>query len=169
MEAGSLIDTRVAMSGTEMLQDGVHPIRVDDLDRLLEVWEGSVRATHDFLSESDIQFFKPMVLPGLLSLEHLLCARDLEGTLVAFVGVSHRKMEALFVHPTFRRAGLGRRLARHAVVELGATTVDVNEQNQQAVAFYRRLGFEIEGRSELDGTGKPFPLLHLRKHDGTAW
>jgi putative acetyltransferase len=159
----------MTVSGTKMLQDGVHRIGVDDLDRLLEVWESSVRATHDFLSETDIQFYKPMVLPGLLSLEHLLCARDIEGALVAFVGVSEGKMEALFVHPIFRRAGLGRRLARHAVVELGATTVDVNEQNQQAVAFYRRLGFEVEGRSELDGTGKPFPLLHLRKHDATAW
>jgi putative acetyltransferase len=152
-----------------MLQDGLHPVGVDDLDRLVDVWEASVRATHDFLTESDIQFFKPMVLPGLLSLDHLLCARDLEGTLVGFVGVSNGKMEALFVHPTCRRIGVGRRLARHAVVELGATIVDVNEQNHQAVGFYRRLGFEVEGRSAVDSMGKPFPLLHLRKHDVTVW
>lgn len=152
-----------------MLQDGLHPLQVDDLDRLVAVWEASVRATHDFLTESDIQFFKPMVLPGLLSLEHLLCVRDRQGTLVGFVGVANGKMEALFVHPTWRRRGVGRRLARHAVVELGATTVDVNEQNHQAVGFYRRLGFEVEGRSAVDGTGKPFPLLHLRKHDVSAW
>ena len=60
-----------------MVQEGVHPVGGEDIDRLVEVWEASVRATHDFLSESDIQFFKPMVLPGLLSLEHLLCVRDL--------------------------------------------------------------------------------------------
>jgi len=161
LEAGALKD--------RMLQDGLHPIGVDDLDRLVDVWEASVRATHDFLTESDIQFFKPMVLPGLLSLDHLLCARDLEGTLIGFVGVSNGKMEALFVHPTCRRSGVGRRLARHAVVELGATIVDVNEQNHQAVGFYRRLGFEVEGRSAVDSMGKPFPLLHLRKHDVTVW
>jgi len=136
---------------------------------LLEVWEASVRATHDFLSESDIQFFRPLVLPGLLSLEHLLCVRDVEGRIVAFLGVADGKMEALFVHPSFRRTGLGRRLARHAVVELGAASVDVNEQNQQAVGFYRRLGFEVEGRSEVDSMGKPFPLLHLRKRNLAEW
>lgn len=152
-----------------MLQDGLHAIQVDDLDRLVEVWEASVRATHDFLTESDIEFFKPMVLPELLSLEHLLCVRDGDGMAVGFVGVSNGKMEALFVHPDWRRTGVGRRLARHAVVELGATIVDVNEQNHQAVAFYRRLGFEVEGRSAVDDTGKPFPLLHLRKHDVTVW
>ena len=152
-----------------LLQDGVHPVRSEEGDRLLEVWEASVRATHDFLSESDIQFFRPLVLPGLLSLEHLLCVRDVEGRIVAFLGVADGRMEALFVHPSFRRPGLGRRLARHAVVELGAASVDVNEQNQQAVGFYRRLGFEVEGRSEVDSMGKPFPLLHLRKRNLAEW
>jgi len=150
-------------------QEGVQRVWPGEADRLLEVWEASVRATHHFLSEPDIQFFKPLVLPELLALEHLLCVRDREGSLVAFLGVANGRMEALFVHPSCHRAGVGRRLARHAVVELGASAVDVNEQNEQAVAFYRRLGFEVEGRSEVDGMGKPFPLLHLRKRSVTEW
>jgi putative acetyltransferase len=40
--------------------------------------------------------------------------------------------------------------------------VDVNEQNPQGVGFYRHMGFEQVGRSELDGQGNPFPLLHMR-------
>jgi putative acetyltransferase len=43
-----------------------------------------------------------------------------------------------------------------------ATQVDVNEQNEQAVGFYLKIGAEIIGSSELDGLGKPFPLLHTR-------
>jgi putative acetyltransferase len=39
--------------------------------------------------------------------------------------------------------------------------VDVNEQNEQALGFYRHLGFEVVGRSPLDGQGKPYPLLHM--------
>jgi putative acetyltransferase len=38
----------------------------------------------------------------------------------------------------------------------------VNEQNPQGVAFYRHMGFGQVGRSELDGQGNPFPLLHMR-------
>lgn len=45
---------------------------------------------------------------------------------------------------------------------LGASEVDVNEQNEQAVGFYRRMGFEVAGRSAEDGMGLPFPLLHMR-------
>lgn len=45
---------------------------------------------------------------------------------------------------------------------MGAGLVDVNEQNPDAVGFYRRMGFEIVGRLPLDGQGRPFPVLHMR-------
>ena len=41
----------------------------------------------------------------------------------------------------------------------------MNEQNEQAVGFYLHQGFVIAGRSELDGTGKPYPILHLQLRD----
>lgn len=144
------------------LQEGIHFVAPDEDDRLLEVWEASVRATHQFLSEPDIDFFRPLVVPGLRRMEHLLCVRDAGGVLVGFVGVAKGMIEALFVHPSWHRMGVGRRLTTYAVVELGATKVDVNEQNEQAVAFYLHLGFRIEGRSNVDGMGKPFPLVHMR-------
>ena len=144
------------------VEEGVLPVTGRDSDRLLEVWEASVRATHHFLSEPDIQFLKPLVLEGVFHLPHLHCVRDSAGNLVGFVGVADGKMEALFVHPLWHGIGLGRRLAEHAMHKLRATEVDVNEQNEQAVGFYRKLGFEVYGRSELDSTGKPFPLLHMR-------
>ncbi|MEG5438703.1 GNAT family N-acetyltransferase, partial [Enterobacter hormaechei] len=50
----------------------------------------------------------------------------------------------------------------YAIAEFGVNEVDVNEQNPQGVAFYRHMGFEQVGRSELDGQGNPFPLLHMR-------
>jgi putative acetyltransferase len=148
------------------LEDGVHRVQPAERDRLLEVWEASVRATHHFLAESDIQFLTPLVLNGVYSLSHLLCARDHAGVLVAFVGVEGSKMEALFVHPAWRGMGIGTRLARHVMGTLGVTEVDVNEQNDQAVGFYRRLGFEVIGRSPLDGQGRRFPLLHMHLVSG---
>jgi len=42
-------------------------------------------------------------------------------------------------------------------------TVDVSEQNPEALAFHLANGFIIVGRSALDGGGRPFPLLHLRE------
>lgn len=150
------------------LQDGIFPITPEDFPRVVDVWESSVRATHHFLAEADVQFFKPLVQQGLPHVADLACMRDSAGQVVGFIGVVGAKVEMLFIHPAWRGHGIGRRLLTHAVESLGANLVDVNEQNTQAVGFYSRMGFEVIGRSALDGTGKPFPLLHLQLRELTS-
>jgi putative acetyltransferase len=55
-------------------------------------------------------------------------------------------------------------LVAHAQERLsGAVSVDVNEENAAARSFYEALGFVLVGRSPLDDTGRPHPLLHLRR------
>ena len=147
------------------LQQSVSPLSPKDFPRVVEVWEASVRATHLFLREADIQFFKPLVRDALYQVMELACVRDEKSQIVGFVGVVEGKVEMLFIHPLWRGQGIGQRLLEHAVKVLGSTKVDVNEQNEQAVGFYLRMGFEIKGRSELDSLGKPFPLLHMHLRD----
>jgi putative acetyltransferase len=79
-----------------------------------------------------------------------------------FVGVAYGKIEMLFIDPLWRGQGIGRSLLLYAVNTLKATDLDCNEQNEQALGFYLHLGFEVVGRSETDGMGKPYPLLHMR-------
>ncbi len=146
------------------LQVGVFRVHPEDFARVVDVWEASVRATHHFVTEANIQFFKPLVRNELPQMAELACVRDNDGQVAGFIGVAGEKVEMLFIHPTWRGQGIGRQLLTYAVTTLGATMVDVNEQNAQAVGFYRRMGFEVSGRSALDSTGKPFPLLHMRLH-----
>ena len=68
----------------------------------------------------------------------------------------------LFVRPEYRGRGCGRKLVEWAVARQEADSVDVNEQNPQAMGFYLRMGFAVAGRSETDDVGRPFPILHLR-------
>jgi putative acetyltransferase len=143
-------------------KDEISKVNREDFPRLLEVWEASVRATHHFLSETDIQVIKPLIPDALAQVRELFCVRDADDRVAGFLGVEDSKIEMLFIHPNWRGRGIGSRLLKYATDVLGARLVDVNEQNDQAVGFYRRMGFEVEGRSELDSTGKPFPLLHMR-------
>lgn len=133
----------------------------EDLPRIFEVWESSVRATHDFLTEKDIQALIPLVKDGLAQFSPIYCLRDAEGMAFAFLGVEEVKIEMLFVHANRLGLGAGRALTRFAIKELGATLVDVNEQNDMAVGFYEHLGFRRFKRSALDPYGNPFPILHL--------
>ncbi len=145
------------------LQAGIFPVHTQDVPRVVAVWAASVRATHHFVSDADIQSFKPLVRDALAHLPALVCVRDRHDQVAGFIGVAHGKVEMLFLHPAVRGQGAGRRLLTYAVETLGATTLDVNEQNAQAVGFYRHMGFVVVGRSERDALGKPYPLLHLQR------
>ena len=134
----------------------------DEYVEIVEVWEASVRATHDFLSEDDIQFFKPLILNEYLSAVELRCIKNDAGNILGFLGVAEGKIEMLFIHPDWRGQGIGKLLLNYAVNDMGATKLDVNEQNPLAVGFYEHLGFKVTCRSEVDGMGNPFPLLHMQ-------
>jgi len=142
----------------------IREARPADASALVDVWLRSVRATHSFLAEDDIQFFLPLVREMLSSsqLELWVLASD-ANTLIGFMGLSGNSLEAMFLDPDHLRAGHGRRLVAHARELKGALTVDVNEQNPAARRFYEACGFAVVGRSEHDGTGRPFPLLHMRQ------
>ena len=138
----------------EIVEKADHP-------KLLEIWEASVRATHDFLKEEDLQELKPLILEQYFDAVDLRCARNSEGTILGFLGVHAENIEMLFISPRARGQGLGSLLVAYAIEQQAATKVDVNEQNKQAIGFYQRMGFSILGRSPLDGQGKPYPLLHM--------
>ena len=120
------------------------------------------REVPELVVVNDHLYLKPLVRDTYLNLVTLSCLRDARGEIVAFSGVADGKLERLFVDPAHRGQGAGRRLVEHAIEVQGVRDVDVSEQNAQAVGFYRRMGFVVTGRSETDGLGLPFPLLHTR-------
>jgi putative acetyltransferase len=77
------------------------------LMELLAIWEGSVRATHDFLTDSAIREVKPLVREKLEEIERLTACRNNSGKLSAFMGTDRGKLEMLFVAPEARGKGMG--------------------------------------------------------------
>ena len=126
------------------------------LDSLINVWENSVKATHDFLSGDEIAKIKLYVRPALQSIRNLIIAEE-NGKPVAFIGTECGKTEMLFVLNEKRGQGIGKRLINYAIDKYSAKIVTVNEQNPQAVGFYEHLGFEVYKRTETDEQGNPYP------------
>lgn len=142
--------------------ENLNNINNKDMEEILDTWESSVRATHDFLSEEDIISIKPQVIEGAKYVSKLLCVRDKNGIIKSFMGIHDLKIEMLFVSNESRGNGVGKRLVEHAIKVLNVNYVDVNEQNPQAVGYYKHLGFKVFKKSELDEQGNPFPILHMK-------
>jgi putative acetyltransferase len=140
--------------------------RPDEAARLFEIWQAAVAVTHDFVSAEDLMLFSRIVRDEYLPHAFLWVIVDEEDRPLGFMGMTESKVDSLFIDPEHHGRGLGAALMRHARGLFPSLTVDVNEQNKGAVAFYRRIGFEEVGRSPRDDSGRPYPLLHFRLEAG---
>ena len=126
---------------------------------LVEIWERSVKATHAFLSNEDLNTIKKALIPDYFPNVNLYALTDSE-RMTGFIGLSSNLIEMLFIDDNCRGKGYGSALIYFALKQ-GATKVDVNEQNASALNFYQARGFKIIGRNETDEAGRPYPILHL--------
>ncbi|EAC8098069.1 GNAT family N-acetyltransferase [Listeria monocytogenes] len=132
-----------------------------DYQMVLAIWEKSVIATHDFLAAEDLQFYKEKI-PGFLDQVELLLWFSGE-EIVGFSGTSEQELDMLFIDPVFTGQGFGSQILAWLMEEKQINQVDVNEQNENAKRFYLKHGFVISSRSEVDGFGKAYPILHLER------
>ena len=133
----------------------------DLISRLLAVWEGSVRATHLFLSDDEIKSIKEYVPQALNGIAHLVIAEDETGCPAAFMGIEDGTLEMLFISPEERGKGLGKRLIQYGIANYDVQRLAVNEQNPQAKGFYEHMGFRVYKRMDHDEQGNPYPLLYM--------
>lgn len=139
----------------------IRPVRgAGEYSRLVEVWRSSVDATHSFLAPEHRDMIEARLATVYLPQVKLTVAED-DGTIVGFAGTAGGNLKMLFVDADYRGRGIGTRLLERVIRTDGVKTVDVNEQNSQALGFYEHAGFAEIGRSTLDGDGLPYPLIHM--------
>ena len=134
------------------------------LKKLLSVWESSVKATHLFLSDNEINSIKQYVPQALNSVPVLIIAENEKGEPVGFMGISGKMLKMLFVSNEERGHGTGKRLLQYGIKNYSVNELAVNEQNPLAKGFYEYMGFTVYKRTELDEQGNPYPLLYMKRN-----
>lgn len=141
----------------------VHDRTPSLIRQLLVIWEASVRATHLFLSDAEVRKITGYVPQAMTLVSHLVMAEREAGCPVAFMGVEGQRLKMLFLSPEKRGTGLGRQLLDYGIRRYDIREVTVNEQNPQAVGFYKDMGFAAYKRTDLDEAGDPYPLLYMKR------
>lgn len=134
------------------------------IQKLLDVWEGSVKATHLFLSGDEINNIKQYVPQALKDVPVLVIAENNSGNPMGFMGVAGKMLEMLFVSNEYRGQGIGKRLLQYGIENYSINELSVNEQNPLAKGFYEYMGFEVYKRTEVDEQGNPYPLLYMQRN-----
>ena len=141
----------------------IHERTSEVITQLTNVWEQSVKATHLFLSESEIAEIKPCLPMALREISDLIVAECGDGVPVGFMGIENRKIEMLFISPEFRGKGIGKTFIEYGTETFSINEVTVNEQNPQAIGFYEHMGFTVYKRTDLDEQGRPYPILYMKR------
>jgi len=143
-----------------MMGNSIRRIREKEHHQVLRLWEDSVRASHDFITETDIEDYRELISNSLINME-LFCIEKAD-QMQGFIALANYKIQLLFVHPKFYRQGIGKSLIDFAIQNYQVYMVDVNAQNTRAVLFYQSLGFEVYQKFPHDNAGKPYPIWSLR-------
>lgn len=133
------------------------------IEQLLDVWESSVKSTHLFLSEKEIEKIKEYVPQALQNVDILILAINEDNTPVAFMGGEKHELEMLFVRAEERGKGIGKALIQIGIKDYLINKVCVNEQNPMAKKFYENNGFHVYKKTELDEQGNPYLLLFMKR------
>lgn len=131
-------------------------------NELLDVWKNSVKATHLFLSNKDIQNIKNYVPQALKEVQHLIIIENKNNIPIGFMGIENTKLEMLFIKNNERGKGVGKQLLTYGIENYNVNELTVNEQNPNAKGFYEHLGFKVYKRTELDEQRNQFPILYMR-------
>ena len=83
-------------------------------EELEEIWERSVRATHNFLTEKNIASIKkeiPLYFNGV----EIYCTKNNDEKITGFIGIAEKKIEMLFIDPEYFRESLGKSLVKYVL------------------------------------------------------
>lgn len=128
----------------------------------MEVWENSVKATHLFLSNEEVENIKKYVPQAISTVSHLVIIENESCGPIAFMGIEGTKLEMLFIKNSERGKGLGKQLLNYGIENYNVNELAVNEQNPNAKDFYEYMGFKTYKRTELDEQGNPYAILYMK-------
>lgn len=131
-----------------------------DMEKLSAIWFEASRQAHAFIGEASLRGQRELIETVYLpKAETWVAIRD--GEPVGFVSLLEDFIGGLFVSPRCQGGGIGRRLVRHAAQLKGSLRLEVYTANEQALAFYRSLGFEELSRRPSDDQGLPFENVQM--------
>lgn len=123
-----------------------------DGERIVDIWAAASRVATPFLSDTFMAEERENIRKiWLLKAETWVF--ETGGIVAGFISLIGNEVGAIFVHPDFQGAGIGRTLMDHALSHRNELFLDVFAENEIGRGFYERYGFRYEHEHVHDPTG----------------
>ncbi|WP_108262504.1 GNAT family N-acetyltransferase [Mangrovicoccus ximenensis] len=132
-----------------------------DLKRLSAIWFDASLKAHPFIGEKRLTEQRKLIEEEYLPKAETSVA-CLDGEAVGFISLLGSFIGGIFIAPDRQGHGIGRTLIADALTRKDELSLEVYTENEQAVRFYRALGFQEVSRRAVDDFGFQFPNAALR-------
>lgn len=132
-----------------------------DLKRLSAIWFDASLKAHPFIGEKRLTEQRKLIEEEYLPKAETSVA-CLDGEAVGFISLLGSFIGGIFIAPDRQGQGIGRTLIADALTRKDELSLEVYTENEQAIRFYRALGFQEVSRREVDDFGFQFPNATLR-------
>lgn len=130
----------------------------EDLNRIAEIEVFNYRLKFYPIFRSDGFYFGELQVPAVAeryadALAQIRVYDD--GVVKGFILVQDGEVKKLFVEPVLQGRGIGAKLLEYGIANMGAEKLWALEKNPDAIRFYQRHGFRLNGeRKPEDGTAE---------------
>ncbi|AHK04466.1 MULTISPECIES: GNAT family N-acetyltransferase [Rhizobium/Agrobacterium group] len=131
-----------------------------DTQILSRIWLDASLLAHPFIGTQRLREQQRLIEDTYLPLSETFVAAQ-AGNPVGFISLLDSFIGGLFVAPAQQGKGIGRRLIAHTLDLKGELSLEVYTANEQAMRFYRSLGFLEVSRRSTDDDGLPFENARL--------
>lgn len=130
----------------------IRVFREQDLDRVMEIWLMTNISAHDFVDGTYWRGNYDAVKRSLPSARVYVYEEDHD--ILGFVGLMERTIAGIFVSQQVQSKGIGKQLLDRIKLEEERLSLQVYKENDKALRFYLREGFELveERMDEATGT-----------------
>ena len=118
-----------------------------DIDRVMKIWFETTIKAHSFIEKSYWEQMFDVVKNQYIPISETFVFEK-NGEIQGFISlIENKHIGALFVSEKFQGQRIGTHLIEYVFKIVNDLTLDVYKENNQAVQFYKRMGFEIKSES----------------------
>ncbi len=135
--------------------------RAADTEKLSNIWFAASLKAHPFIGETRLVEQSKLIEEEYLPKAETwvaCCNEEPSG----FISLLDHTVGGIFIEPDQQGLGIGRRLIVKALDLKGKLLLEVYTANEQAVRFYRSVGFTELSRRDVDDFGFPYPNATLQ-------
>lgn len=135
-----------------------------DLEPVLNFWLAATLQAHSFIDPAYWHNNLEPVRQMLPQAEVYVYAKAADGQPLGLIGLDGDYIAGLFVSPEEQAQGIGKQLLDYAKSLRQQLTLRVYQQNERAMRFYQREGFQIENEQIDEATGAAEYLMHWQAY-----